>query len=148
MPLPQLLWPLLARKPYEIEKICWHTTESSHWEESNAKNPIKIGWIFHLLQNHIFSTLWPLLYKNRKKLQKNAWSNFCCFFLRNHLEKSASKSDKKLKFFHIKGNWLPLLPTNLTPFSSKTVRDRENLLTNFWKPSLREIKCKKPHQNF
>ena len=38
-------------------------------------------------------------------------------------------------------------PTTLTPYNSKTVKDRENLLTYYWKLSLRGIKCKRPHQN-
>ena len=38
-------------------------------------------------------------------------------------------------------------PTSLTPFNSKKVKDRENLLAFALKLSLRGIKCKKPHQN-
>ena len=57
----------------KIEKICWHTTESSHWQELNAKNPTKIGWkikISHLLQNHIFYPLNPFIPKLEKATKK------------------------------------------------------------------------------
>ena len=103
-PLPPLLWPLLARKQYEIEKICWHSTENSHWEESNAKDLIKIGWkikISHLLQNRIFKTLRPLLYKKRYILQKNAWSNFYSIFYEESFAKKPIKIRLKITFFHI-----------------------------------------------
>ena len=64
------------------------------------------------------------------------------FFTRNHLGKKPSKLCKnKFLPYYTKLNFAPALL--LTPFSSKTVKDRENLLTHCWKLSLRGIKCKK-----
>ena len=51
-------------------KIGCHNSESSHWEESNEKNPIKIGWKIKFwcgLKNHVFALLGPLYLINGKR---------------------------------------------------------------------------------
>ena len=59
-----------------ISKTVWdrknwlNNYESSHWEESNDKNPIKIGWKIKPwpgLKNHIFALLGPLYLENGKR---------------------------------------------------------------------------------
>ena len=95
---------------------------------------------------HLLNPLTPLIQKTNI-LQKNAWSNFYCIFYEESFAENPVKIKLKIKFFHIIRNWISPPPTTLTPFSSKTVKDRENLLTYYRKVSLRRIKCKKPHQN-
>ena len=94
-----------------------------------------------------FFTPWTHLYQNWKKLPKNACSILFCIFYKESFGKNPIEIGSKIKFFHNIPNWITPPPTTLTPFSSKTVRDRENLLAYYWKLSLRGIKCKKPHQN-
>ena len=113
------------------------------------KKPIKLGWkikISHLLQNHIFNHLTPFRQK-LEKLPKDACSNLSCIFYKESFGKNPIEIGSKIKIFHNIPNWITPPQTTLTPFSSKTVPDRENMLTYYWKLSLRGIKCKKPHQN-
>ena len=54
----------------KMEKIGCNNSESSYWEESNEKNPIKIGWKIKIsfgLKYRILALLGPLYLKNGKR---------------------------------------------------------------------------------
>ena len=97
-------------------------------------------------KSHFLNPLTPFIQKT-VHFTKNAWRNIYCIFYEESFAENPVKIELKIKFFHIIRNWISPPPTTLTPFSSKTVKDRENPLTYYWKLSLRGIKCKKPHQN-
>ena len=64
------LGPLYLENSKRLKKIGCNNSESSHWEESNEKNPIKIGWKIKIscgLKYRIFALLGPLYLKNGKR---------------------------------------------------------------------------------
>lgn len=74
----------IISKAARDRKICCHTAESTHhWEESNEKNPLKIGWKFKVQISHkmtIFSASAPFISKMVRNTKKNAWSDYSSIF--------------------------------------------------------------------
>ena len=55
-------------KQLEIKKICWYTTQKSHWDQ------FFISWKIAISRS--FDPFYILI----NKCKKNAFSNFCCIF--------------------------------------------------------------------
>ena len=124
-PPPTTLTPFSSKTVKDRENLLTYLWKLS-LRGIKCKNLIKIGWkikISHLLQNRIFKTLWPLLYKKWYILQKNAWRNFYCIFYKESFAKNPIKIWWEIKKFQKLGRghyW--------TPHISITVRDRSRQL--------------------